>query len=138
MNFPVDKIRKDFPVLDQKINGKPFIYFDNSATTQKPVQVIQRISDYYLKENSNVHRGVHHLSMEATRNYEKARQYVADFIHAEESKEIIFTRGTTESINLLAAAIDHKVNPGDEIFITAMEHHSNLIPWQQLCERKPA
>ena len=128
------QIRKDFPVLDQKVNGKPLVYFDNAATTQKPLPVIQRISDYYLKENSNVHRGVHHLSQVATEAYEKARNYVAEYIHAEEGREIIFTRGTTESINLLATVMRSWILPGDEIVITGMEHHSNLVPWQQLCE----
>jgi cysteine desulfurase/selenocysteine lyase len=129
----VRQIRKDFPVLDQKINGKPLVYFDNAATTQKPLPVIQRISDYYLKENSNVHRGVHHLSQTATEAYENARSYVAQYINAGESKEIIFTRGTTESINLLATVMRSWILPGDEIVITGMEHHSNLVPWQQLC-----
>lgn len=138
MTFPIYKIRKDFPVLEQKVNGKPLVYFDNAATTQKPLQVIERISDYYLKENSNVHRGVHHLSQVATEAYEKARTYVADYINAEESREIVFTRGTTESINLMATVLDSWVKAGDEILVSAMEHHSNLIPWQQLCLRKKA
>ncbi len=130
----ITQIRKDFPVLDQKVNGKPLVYFDNAATTQKPLPVIQRISDYYLKENSNVHRGVHHLSQLATEAYENARSFVARYLNAEESREIIFTRGTTESINLLATVMRSWILPGDEIVITGMEHHSNLVPWQQLCE----
>jgi len=134
----INRIRKDFPILDQKINGKPLVYLDNAATTQKPLPVIQRISDYYLKENSNVHRGVHHLSQVATEAYENARKYVADFINAGESKEIIFTRGTTESINLLATVFAPWVKAGDEIVVSGMEHHSNLVPWQQLCEKKKA
>ncbi len=134
----INQIRKDFPILNQKINGNPLVYLDNAATTQKPLPVIQRISDYYLKENSNVHRGVHHLSQVATEVYENARKYVADFINAKESKEIIFTRGTTESINLLATVFAPWVQAGDEIVVSGMEHHSNLVPWQQLCEKKKA
>ncbi len=134
----INQIRKDFPILDQKINGNPLVYLDNAATTQKPLPVIKRISDYYLKENSNVHRGVHHLSQVATEAYENARRYVANFINAKESKEIIFTRGTTESINLLATVFAPWVQAGDEIVVSGMEHHSNLVPWQQLCEKNKA
>ncbi|GMT45298.1 MAG: cysteine desulfurase [bacterium] len=134
----INKIRKDFPILNQKVNGNPLVYLDNAATTQKPLAVIQRISDYYLKENSNVHRGVHHLSQVATEAYENARRFVADFIHAEESKEIIFTRGTTESINLLATVFIPFLQAGDEIVVSGMEHHSNMVPWQQLCEKNKA
>jgi len=134
----INRIRKDFPILDQKVNGKPLIYLDNAATTQKPLPVIRRISDYYLKENSNVHRGVHHLSQVATEAYENARNYVADFINAKESKEIIFTRGTTESINLLATVFIPGIQAGDEIVVSGMEHHSNMVPWQQLCEKNKA
>ncbi len=134
----LQQIRKDFPILNQQVNGKPLVYLDNAATTQKPLAVIQRISDYYLKENSNVHRGVHHLSQMATEAYENARSYVAKYIHAEESNEIIFTRGTTESINLLANVLSPWIQAGDEIIISGMEHHSNLVPWQQLCERNRA
>ncbi len=138
MNYPVEKIRKDFPVLSQKVNGKPLVYLDNGATTQKPLAVIHRISDYYLKENSNVHRGVHHLSQVATEAYENARQYIAEYIHAEEKSEIIFTRGTTEAVNLLATALIPWINAGDEIVVSVMEHHSNMVPWQQLCETRKA
>ncbi len=134
----LERIRKDFPILGQQVNGKPLVYFDNAATTQKPLAVVQRISDYYLKENSNVHRGVHHLSQLATEAYEDARNYIARYINAEESKEIIFTRGTTESINLLATALLPWIQAGDEIIISGMEHHSNLVPWQQLCEKNKA
>jgi len=134
----INRIRKDFPILDQKVNGQPLVYFDNAATTQKPLAVIQRISDYYLKENSNVHRGVHHLSQVATEAYENARKYVADFINAKESKEIIFTRGTTESINLLATVFAPRIQAGDEIVVSGMEHHSNMVPWQQLCQKNEA
>ena len=138
MNFPVDEIRKDFPVLDQKVNGKPLVYFDNAATTQKPLAVINRISEYYLKENSNVHRGVHHLSQLATEAYENARESVRKFVNAGSKREIIFTRGTTESINMMATIVESRVNEGDEVLVTAMEHHSNFVPWQQLCLRKKA
>ncbi len=134
----INRIRKDFPILNQKVNGKPLVYLDNAATTQKPLPVIHRISDYYLKENSNVHRGVHHLSRVATEAYENARKYVADFINAKESKEIIFTRGTTESINLLATVFSPWIQAGDEIVVSGMEHHSNLVPWQQLCKKNKA
>lgn len=138
MNFDIHKIRADFPILSRQINGKPLVYFDNGATTQKPRQVIDRISNYYLNQNSNVHRGVHTLSQEATDLYEASRDYIRKFINAEESKEIIFTRGTTESINLLATALKPWIVKGDEIMVTAMEHHSNFVPWQQLCNERGA
>jgi len=138
MIFDVKQIRKAFPVLEQKVNGKRLVYFDNAATTQKPVRVIQRVSRYYEEENSNVHRGVHHLSQVATDKFEQARRFVADYIHAQSAEEIIFTRGTTESINAVATVFSHLVNTGDEILITAMEHHSNLVPWQQLCTQQKA
>ncbi len=138
MKYKISKIRSDFPILNRQVNGKPLIYFDNGATTQKPRQVIQRISNYYLHENSNVHRGVHTLSQEATDLFESSRQYIQHFINAEESKEIIFTRGTTESINLLAGALKPWIVKGDEILVTAMEHHSNFVPWQQLCLERGA
>ena len=138
MAFDIDKIRADFPILSRQIGGKPLVYFDNGATTQKPRQVIERISQYYLNENSNVHRGVHTLSTEATEMFEGSREYIRQFINAEESKEIIFTRGTTESINLLATALKPWIVKGDEILVSAMEHHSNFVPWQQLCEERGA
>ncbi len=138
MSYDIQKIRADFPILRRQINGKPLIYFDNGATTQKPQQVIDRISNYYLHQNSNVHRGVHTLSQEATDLFEGAREYVRQFINAEETNEIIFTRGTTESINLLATALKPWIVKGDEILVTAMEHHSNFVPWQQLCEERGA
>ena len=132
----INEIRKQFPVLDQQVYGKPLVYLDNAATTQKPLCVIERERDYYLHENCNIHRGVHYLSQKATEAYEHARQTVADFIHAKESKEIIFTRGTTESLNLLATAFEHLfINEGDKVLVTAMEHHSNLVPWQQMVQR---
>ena len=132
----ITAIRNQFPVLDQQVYGKPLVYFDNAATTQKPLCVIERERDYYLHENCNIHRGVHYLSQKATEAYEHARQTVADFIHAKEAREIVFTRGTTESLNLLATAFDHYcIGEGDKVLVTAMEHHSNLVPWQQMVQR---
>jgi cysteine desulfurase/selenocysteine lyase len=136
MSFDINKVRNDFPILSKEIEGKPLIYFDNGATTQKPIQVIDRISDYYRYENSNVHRGNHYLSNEATEAFENARKYIAGFISAKSSKEIIFTKGTTESINLVASSFEGLLTTGDEIIITEMEHHSNIVPWQQLCIKK--
>jgi len=130
----INDIRAQFPVLDQQVYGKPLVYFDNAATTQKPLCVIDRERDYYLHENCNIHRGVHYLSQKATEAYEHARQTVADFIHAKEAREIIFTRGTTESLNLLATAFEHLLFEG-KVLVTAMEHHSNLVPWQQMVQR---
>jgi len=138
MLFDIKQIRKDFPILKQTVNGKPLVYFDNAATTQKPIQVINRMVAYYENENSNVHRGVHHLSHLATEAYESSRKFIANYINASDPKEIIFTRGTTESVNLVASVFDGFVNEGDEIVITSMEHHSNLVPWQQLCFRTGA
>ena len=138
MSLDINKIRSDFPILSRKVNSKPLVYFDNGATTQKPLQVINSIVDYYSEMNSNVHRGVHHLSQEATTAFENARKYVAGFINAKSSKEVIFTRGTTESINLICNAFSHLIEDGDEILVTAMEHHSNFVPWQQLALRRNA
>lgn len=138
MSFDIDKIRKDFPILKKKVHGKQLVYFDNAATTQKPVQVIEKIRNYYETENSNVHRGVHLLSQIATEEFENARKFIAGFINANSPNEIIFTRGTTESVNFLVSIIQDIINAGDEIVISAMEHHSNLVPWQQLCKRKNA
>lgn len=124
-------IRKDFPILNQEINGKPLIYLDNAATTQKPRVVIDRLSDFLSKENANIHRGVHYLSMNATTLYDEARSCVANFINAENDDEIIFVRGATEAINLVARSFcNEKLEPGDEILITEMEHHANIVPWQ--------
>jgi cysteine desulfurase/selenocysteine lyase len=132
----IKEIRSQFPVLDQQVYGKPLVYLDNAATTQKPLCVIERERDYYLNENCNIHRGVHYLSQKATEAYEHARQTVADFVHAKEVREIIFTRGTTESLNLLATSFEHFcIGEGDKVLITAMEHHSNLVPWQQMVQR---
>lgn len=135
--FSAEQIRKDFPILQTKVNGKPLIYLDNAATAQKPVVVIDRMNDYYLTENANVHRGIHTLSQQATTDYESTRKKVQTFIHAAEEEEIIFTSGTTESINLVASTFARMVlKPDDEILISAMEHHSNIVPWQMILEEK--
>ncbi|HET7871813.1 MAG TPA: cysteine desulfurase [Terriglobales bacterium] len=137
--FDVDRVRKDFPILHQKVHGKPLVYLDNAATTQKPLAVIDAISNYYRTDNSNIHRGVHALSERATEEYEKTRVAAQKFINAAESKEIVFLRGTTEAINLVAATYGRKnVGQGDEVLITNMEHHSNIVPWQMLCAEKGA
>jgi cysteine desulfurase/selenocysteine lyase len=138
MLLDIEKIRKDFPILNREVNGKKLVYFDNAATTQKPVQVSDRIVQYYTSENSNVHRGVHQLSQIATAEYEGARKNLARCINAGSPKEIIYTRGVTEAMNLLATIFEGEINAGDEILVSAMEHHSNLIPWQVLCNRKQA
>jgi len=131
MQLDINKIRSDFPILSTEVYGKPLIYLDNGATTQKPQVVIDRISEVYEKYNANIHRGVHHLSQEATDLTESARKTVQKFINAKHSHEIIFTKGTTESINLVASSFCRRFcNEGDEIIITAMEHHSNIVPWQ--------
>ena len=134
----IDQIRAEFPILSREVNGKPLVYLDNGATTQKPQVVIDAISKYYEFENSNIHRGVHTLSQEATDAYEKARVKVQQFLNAEHSHEIIFTSGTTGGINLISSSMRTSVKPGDEIIITAMEHHSNIVPWQMLCEETGA
>ena len=137
--FDVQKIRKDFPILLRTMNGKPLIYLDNGATTQKPKQVIDAIVKYYTEQNANIHRGVHSMSQDITSEYENARVTVQKHIGAEYEHEIIFTRGTTESINFVATAYGKKfVTAGDEIIVTEMEHHSNILPWQTLCEEKNA
>ena len=129
-------IRDSFPILNEKVNNHPLIYFDNGATTQKPQCVIDAISSYYLKENSNIHRGVHYLSQQATKSYEDARLLIKEYLNASSSQEIIFTKGTTDGINLVAYSLGDQFEPGDEIIISGMEHHSNIVPWQLLCERK--
>lgn len=135
----VEEIRKDFPILHRQVNGKPLVYFDNGATSQKPQQVIDVINRYYQHENSNIHRGIHTLSQEATDAYEKARTTVQQFINAKHHHEVIFTSGTTGSINLVASSFGKKhIHAGDEIIISTMEHHSNIVPWQMLCEEKGA
>lgn len=132
-------IRNDFPILTQKVNGKPLVYFDNGATSQKPKQVIDKIVDFYLNYNSNIHRGVHTLSQKATSAYEEARNIVQKHINANKSCEIIFTKGATESINLVAQSYAQKyLNPNTEVLITAMEHHANIVPWQIVCEKTGA
>lgn len=132
-------IRNDFPILSREVNGKPLVYLDNGATTQKPQLVIDAISNYYSTENSNIHRGVHTLSQEATTAYEEARVKIQQFINAKHSHEVIFTSGTTDSINLIATTFGKKhLKRGDEVIITAMEHHSNIVPWQMICEEKEA
>ncbi|HXL24609.1 MAG TPA: cysteine desulfurase [Chthoniobacterales bacterium] len=129
-------LREDFPILQERVNGRPLIYFDNAASSQKPRAVLDVVRNYYEHENANVHRGLHTLSARATAHYEKSRQHVADFIGAASADEIVFTRGTTESINLVAQAWGGKyLRPGDVILLTEMEHHSNLVPWQLLAER---
>lgn len=135
----IAKVRQDFPILFQIVNDEPLIYLDNAATTQKPKQVISAIENYYAHDNANVHRGVHTLSERATRQYEEARETVRAFINAASTKEVLFTRGTTTSLNWVAQGFgDQVVEAGDEIYVTALEHHSNLVPWQQLAKRKQA
>lgn len=134
----IDQIRADFPILSREVNGKPLVYLDNGATTQKPQTVIDAISKYYEFENSNIHRGVHTLSQEATDAYEQARVKIQHFLNARHSHEIIFTSGTTGGINMIASSLSKSLKKGDEILITAMEHHSNIVPWQMICEEKEA
>ncbi|HEX5411302.1 MAG TPA: cysteine desulfurase [Terriglobia bacterium] len=137
--FDVERVRKDFPVLDQQVHGRPLVYLDNAATSQKPLAVIEAEEHFYRHDCSNIHRGVHELSERATRSYEDARVTAQRFLNARHSKEIVFVRGTTEAINLVASSFGRKnVSAGDEILITAMEHHSNIVPWQMLCEEKGA
>lgn len=139
MSLNIEKIRAQFPVLHQDVNGKPLVYFDNAATSQKPQSVIDALSGYYKLDNSNIHRGAHTLADRATRYFEDTRATVKEFINAREEREIIFTKGTTESINLVASTYGRKfLTKGDEVLISAMEHHSNIVPWQMLCEEKEA
>src|SRR5687768_588109 len=139
LQYDVEAIRRDFPILRRQARGKRLVYLDNAATTQKPQAVIDRIVRYYSEENSNVHRGVHYLSEVATTAYEDVRSIVMRFINARSEKEIIFTRGTTEGINLVMQTWGRKhIGAGDEILISAIEHHSNIVPWQMLCEEKGA
>jgi len=132
----IEGIRTKFPLLNKKVYGKPLVYFDNAATTQKPQKVIDRINAYYNSENANIHRGVHHLSQVATQDYEDARTRIKNYIGADKVNEIIFTKGTTDGINLVATSFGELMNKGDEVLISAMEHHSNIVPWQLLAERK--
>jgi len=137
--FDVERLRKDFPILEQRINGHPLVYLDNAATTQKPRVVIEAISRYYEQDNANIHRGVHQLSERATHDFEAARSRVQRFVNAAEAREIIFVRGTTEAINLVAQSFGRsQLATGDEILITGMEHHSNIVPWQMLCAERGA
>ena len=136
--FDVNKIRSDFPILSRQVNGQPLIYFDNAATSQTPNQVIDVITDYYKRLNSNIHRGVHKLSQEATEAYEGARKTIKEHFNAAHAHEIILTAGTTESINLVASGYTSVMKTGDELIISALEHHSNIVPWQMLCERTGA
>src|SRR5688572_18333327 len=138
-DWDVEKIRKDFPVLSQTVNGKPLVYLDNAASAQVPQSVIDRTSEYLAEEHSNIHRGVHYLSQHATTAYEAAREKVKRFINAPEVKECIFVRGTTEGVNLVAQSYGRKfINEGDEILVSQMEHHSNIIPWQMIAEDRGA
>lgn len=134
----VEDIRKDFPILQRQVNGKPLIYFDNAATSQTPQQVIDVIVDYYSNYNANIHRGVHSLSQEATDKYEEARHKIQQHFNAKEPHEIIMTAGTTHSINIVASGFTSLLQKGDEIIVSALEHHSNIVPWQMLCERTGA
>ncbi|MBT0606966.1 aminotransferase class V-fold PLP-dependent enzyme [Aequorivita echinoideorum] len=138
MPFNIQKIRKDFPILKRKVNGYPLVYLDNAATSQKPQQVIDCIVDYYSNYNANIHRGVHTLSQEATDAYEISRQKIQKHFNAKNPFEIIFTSGTTHGINLVAQGFSEFLKEGDEIIVSAMEHHSNIVPWQMLCERTGA
>ncbi len=139
MAFNISDIRADFPILSQTIYKRPLIYFDNAATTQKPLQVINAISDYYLHDNCNIHRGVHYLSVKATEAFEEARKEIREFINAPSTHEVVFTKGASESLNLVAASFGKKfLGPGDEVITTIMEHHSNFVPWQIICGEKGA
>jgi len=134
----VKKIRKDFPILERQVNGYPLVYFDNAATSQTPIQVIDTIVDYYKNYNANIHRGVHSLSQESTDAYEAARQKIQSHFNAAHPYEIIFTSGTTHSINIVASGYSELLKAGDELLVSALEHHSNIVPWQMLCERTGA
>jgi cysteine desulfurase / selenocysteine lyase len=139
VDFDVHAVREDFPILRQRVHGKPLVYLDNAATTQKPQRVIDRLNQYYAHDNANVHRGVHLLSERATDAYEEARRTVCRFLKAVDPREIVFVRGTTEAINLVAQSYGRPhVASGDEVVLTAMEHHSNIVPWQMLCNEKQA
>jgi cysteine desulfurase / selenocysteine lyase len=135
----IEEIRADFPILSKKVYGRPLVYFDNGATTQKPVSVIDALSAVYLDYNGNIHRGIHYLSDQTSESYERARENVAGFINASKKEEVIFTSGTTASINAVAFSFGERyITPGDEIIISELEHHANIVPWQMLCERKQA
>lgn len=137
MNVDIQKIREDFPILSRTVYGKPLVYFDNGATTQKPRLVVDALVDEYYSVNANVHRGVHYLSQQATELHEASRETVREFINAHSTNEVVFTRGTTESINLLVSSFgDEFMEEGDEVIVSVMEHHSNIVPWQLLAARK--
>ena len=138
MKDRVIDIRNDFPILNREVNGNPLVYLDNAATSQTPQAVIDVISDYYSRYNANIHRGVHALSQEATDAYEKARHTLQIHFNAAHAQEIIFTSGTTHSINIIASGYSELLNPDDELLISALEHHSNIVPWQMLCEKTGA
>ena len=132
----IEQIRNDFPILQRKIHGKPLVYLDNAATSQKPKKVIESMNDYYKNHNANIHRSIHTLGEEATEKYEEAHSNVAEFIGADSSENIVFTKNTTESLNLLAYSLTSRLKKGDEIILSQMEHHSNLVPWQQMAIQK--
>ena len=136
--FPIEKIRADFPILQRVVNGKPLIYFDNAATSQTPKIVIDAIVDYYMNYNANIHRGVHTLSQEATDKYEQARETLKTHFNAKYAYEMIFTSGTTHGINIIASGFSNLLKKGDEVVVSALEHHSNIVPWQMLCEKTGA
>ncbi len=139
LRLDIEKIRTQFPVLNQLVNGKPLVYLDNAATNQKPQRVIDALATYYEKDNANIHRGIHTLAERATKAYEETRHAMQQFIHAKHVEEIIFTRGVTESINLVAASYGRAfLNEGDEVIISGLEHHSNIVPWQMICAEKKA
>lgn len=138
LDTTIEKIRKDFPILDQKVNGKPLVYLDNGASSQKPISVIDAIKKYYTTYNANIHRGVHTLSQQATDAYELARKKVQAHFNAAHDYEVLFTKGTTDSINLVAHGFTTLLQPGDEVIVSYLEHHSNIVPWQMLCERTGA
>lgn len=138
MSFDIQKIRSDFPILSQQVNGKPLVYFDNGATAQKPQIVIDAETKYYQEINANIHRGVHHLSQVATDAYEKSRETIQNHINAKHSHEVLFTSGTTFGINLVANGFAQMLQPGDEVIVSHLEHHSNIVPWQFACERSGA
>ena len=135
--YDIEKVREDFPILSREVHGKPLVYLDNAATTQKPLCVLDAMRDEYLNENANVHRGVHYLSVQATELYEQARETVRRFLNAKSTSEIVFTRGTTEGLNLIASTFtEAMMEPGDEVIVSTMEHHSNIVPWQLAARRK--
>ena len=137
--FDINKIRADFPLLTQEVNGKPLVYFDNAATSQKPKVVLDALSDYYTTTNANIHRGAHYLASKGTQEYEDTREAIRQFLNASSTEEIIFVRGVTEGINLVASTFGRQnLKEGDEVIISTMEHHSNIVPWQMLCEEKGA